>query len=151
MATLFRVEILTSEKRVRTTEVVSLTAPGSEGMLGVLAHHAPLITALVPGPLILTQDDGRREVYAISGGFLEVGGNRAVVLADALERPQEIDLPRARAAEERARRRLQSREPGIDVRRAEAALRRALSRQQISARWADRRETDFEAEAECPT
>lgn len=132
----FRVQILSSEKTMFAAEIVSLVVPGSEGHLGVLAHHAALITALVPGPLVLTHPGGRREVFATSSGFLEVAGNRVVILADALERPAEIDVARARASEERARGRLRERRAGLDSARAEASLRRALGRRQVAARWA---------------
>jgi F-type H+-transporting ATPase subunit epsilon len=135
MPTPFKVQILTAEKVARDTEVIALRAPGTEGSFGVLAHHAPLITALLPGRLILTMTDGEREVYAVSGGFLEVSDNRAVVLADALERPESIDVDRAEAARERARRRLLAREAGLDVPRAEAALVRALNRLRIARRY----------------
>jgi F-type H+-transporting ATPase subunit epsilon len=128
MAATFQVRILTAETTALEAQIVHLRAPGSEGFLGVLAHHAPLITTLRPGPLRLDHPDGRREVLAVSGGFLEVADNQAVVLADALETPEEIDLARAEAARERAERRLRRRPEGLDVARAEAALQRALNR-----------------------
>ena len=135
MATSFEFRVLTAEKSALEAEIVHLQAPGSEGFLGVLAHHAPLITALVPGPVTLEFPDGRGEVIAISGGFLEVGNNQAVVLADALERPDEIDLPRATSARDRARRRLAERPDGLDVARAKAALGRALNRIHLADRY----------------
>ncbi len=135
MAATYRVELLTPEKTVLSAEIVSLIAPGSEGFLGVLANHAPLITAMQPGPLTLRHADGRDEVLSVSGGFLEVSRNRAVVLADAVEMPQEIDVERAKAAAERARRRMARHEPGTDMDRAEAALRRAINRLRVAGRW----------------
>jgi len=136
MAATYTVVVLTPEKTVLSAEVVSLVAPGSQGFLGVLAHHAPLITALQPGPLTLRYPDGREEVMSVSGGFMEVSRNRAVVLADAVERPEEIDADRARQAAARARQRLKERAPEVDVPRAEAALARALNRLRVSGRWA---------------
>lgn len=136
MAATYTVVVLTPEKTVLSAEVVSLVAPGSQGFLGVLAHHAPLITALQPGPLTLRYPDGREEVMSVSGGFMEVSRNRAVVLADAIERPEEIDADRARQAAARARQRLKERAPEVDVPRAEAALARALNRLRVSGRWA---------------
>jgi F-type H+-transporting ATPase subunit epsilon len=135
MAATFHIRVLTPEKTVREAEIVSLQAPGSEGFLGVWAHHAPLITALQPGPLTLRDASGREDVLAISGGFLEVSGNRATVLADAVERPEAIDLDRARAARDRARQRLSARRPGLDVDRAQAALLRALNRIRVAGRY----------------
>jgi F-type H+-transporting ATPase subunit epsilon len=136
MAATFTVALLTPEKTVLSAEVVSLVAPGSQGFLGVLANHAPLITALGPGPLTLRYPDGRVEVVCVSGGFLEVSHNRAVVLADAVERPEEIDVERAQAAAERARRRLKGSDPDLDALRAEMALARALGRVHVARRWA---------------
>lgn len=113
-------------------DVVSLTAPGSEGYLGVLAHHAPLITALQPGHLEIRDADQNEAVFAVSGGFLEVSENRATVLADAVETPAEIDVDRARQALERAKTRLRDTSGLTDVARAEAALKRALNRLRIA-------------------
>ncbi len=135
MPATFAVQVLTPERAVLAGEIVSLQAPGSEGFLGVLAHHAPLITALRPGPVRLRYASGAEEVLAVSGGFLEVAGNRAVILADAAERSAEIDRARAQAAQDRARRRLAERTAGIDVARADAALARAVNRLRVSARW----------------
>lgn len=136
MAATYTVTLLTPEKTVLSAEVVSLVAPGSQGFLGVLANHAPLITALQPGPLKLRYPDGREETVCVSGGFMEVSRNRAVVLADAVERPEEIDVDRARGAAGRARQRLKEHAPELDVSRAEAALRRALNRVRVADRWA---------------
>jgi F-type H+-transporting ATPase subunit epsilon len=80
----FRVHVLTGERTVLDDEVVSLQARGTEGFLGVLAHHAPLITTLAAGPLTLRYPDGRREVLNLTGGVLEVQHNHAIVLADAI-------------------------------------------------------------------
>jgi F-type H+-transporting ATPase subunit epsilon len=132
--TTFTVQLLTAEKTVLEAQVVHLRAPGSEGFLGVLAHHAPLITQLQPGPLTIDYPDGRREVYALTGGFLEVANNRATILADAAERAGEIDVVRAAAARDRALRRLREREAEVDVARAEGALARALARLKVAAR-----------------
>jgi F-type H+-transporting ATPase subunit epsilon len=128
MEATYKVQILTPEKTVLAGEIVAMVAPGSEGFLGVLAHHAPLITALQPGPLTLTFPGGRREVYFVGGGFLEVAEDNAVILADSAERPEEIDVSRAEAAAERARQRLREHAAGLDVTRAETSLRRALTR-----------------------
>jgi F-type H+-transporting ATPase subunit epsilon len=135
MQATYRVLILSSEKTVLDDEITSLVAPGCQGLLGVLAQHAPLITELIPGPLTLKYADGREEVYAVSGGFLEFSGNRATILADSLERPGEIDVDRAKAAEQRAQERLKARQRDLDVERAEVALKRALNRLRVSSHW----------------
>ena len=115
-------------------------APGAEGELGILPHHTPLMTTLLPGELRIKK--GAEETsLAISGGFLEVRPDRVVVLADSTERAEEIDVDRAEAARKRARERLsQQRELGTDGTRAEAALRRSLARLRV-AEMARRRRT----------
>jgi F-type H+-transporting ATPase subunit epsilon len=128
----FHLSLLTPEQSLLEAEVVSLTAPGSEGYLGVLAHHAPLITALQPGRLEIRDADQKETVYAVSGGFLEVSENKATILADAVEIPGEIDVERARRALERARERLRDTSGSIDVPRAEGALSRALNRLRVA-------------------
>ena len=134
MESSYQLVLLTPEKTVLDREVVSIIAPGTEGFLGVLAHHAPLITGLAPGPLTVSYAAGRKETFSLSGGFLEVSQNRATVLADAVERPGEIDIERAKAARDRARERLRRGRPDLDVDRAEAALTRALSRLRVAER-----------------
>jgi F-type H+-transporting ATPase subunit epsilon len=128
----YTLEVLTPEKTVLKAEIVSLVAPGTEGFLGVLANHAPLITGLEPGALTLTYPGNRREVYALSGGFLEVSNNRAIVLADAVEKPGEIDVARAEEAKKRARERLKAMDKEVDMDRAELALRKSISRLKLS-------------------
>lgn len=132
---MFKLSVVTPEKVVFEQDVRSIVAPGSEGYLGVLTNHAPLITALTPGILKVVDSEQMTSEYCVSGGFLEVSGNVATVLADAIESKEEIDLERARDAEKRARERLARRsDPDIDTVRAEAALARAVNR--IRARGA---------------
>jgi F-type H+-transporting ATPase subunit epsilon len=126
---LFKLSVVTPEKPVIDQDARSIIAPGSEGYLGILTDHAPLITALIPGKLSVTDTENREAVYALSGGFLEVSHNVASILADAIEPIEMIDLNRAQEAEKRARQRLAHRtNPDIDVARAEAALSRAINR-----------------------
>ena len=131
MANLFKLTVHTPEVTVLDQEVQSVTAPGAEGYLGVLAHHAPLITALRPGKLTIRKSDGQLDEYAVGGGFLEVADNHATVLADSCEHTDSIDVARAREAEKRARQLLQSRTSHMDAMLAEAALERALNRIRI--------------------
>jgi F-type H+-transporting ATPase subunit epsilon len=130
---MFKLSAVTPEKVAFEKDVVSIVAPGMVGYLGVLTNHAPLITPLVPGRLEVKDSSGRRSEYFVTGGFLEVSKNVATILADAIEKPEEIDIERAKAAEKRARERLAIRyRPGIDEARAEAALKRALWRQKMA-------------------
>jgi len=125
---MYTLTIVTPEEVIFEDEVVSIVAPGSEGYLGILTDHAPLITALVPGKLTVKDKGGGESVFSLSGGFLEVSNNVATVLADAVEPEEKIDVERARQALERAKERLQTKSQEIDVARAQAALSRALNR-----------------------
>ena len=86
MAALFRLRIVTPESTLVDEDVISVTAPGTEGYLGVLAQHAPLITALAPGKITVRNASGALEEYTVTGGFLQVADNRATVLADSARR-----------------------------------------------------------------
>jgi len=128
-----KLDIVTAERVVFSDDVDEVVAPGVEGQLGILPHHAPLMTMLLPGELLVRK--GGEEFYlAISGGFLEVRPDRIIVLADAAERVEEIDVARAEEAKRRAEERLSEQVPGVDAARAEAALRRSLVRLKVVAR-----------------
>lgn len=128
----FTFRLVTPQKMLFEGPVLSIQAPGSEGYLGVLANHAPLITALMPGKLEVKAPSGAVTTYAVSGGFLEVSGNRATVLADSAEPATAIDRERAAAAMKRAEDRIRGASaPGaepIDKDRAVRALERAKNR-----------------------
>jgi len=125
-------DIVTAERMVYSDNVDMVIAPGFEGQLGILPHHTPLMTILLPGELRVKKGDEEVSL-AISGGFLEVRPDRVVVLADSAERAEEIDVERAEEARKRARERLsQELELGIDGARAEAALRRSLARLRVA-------------------
>lgn len=126
-----KLEVVTVERVVFSDDVDVIVAPGVEGQLGILPHHAPLMTTLQPGELLIKKG-GEEVSLAISGGFLEVRPDRVIVLADAAERADEIDIARAEAAKQRAEERLRQPAPGIDEARAEVALRRALMRLRVA-------------------
>jgi F-type H+-transporting ATPase subunit epsilon len=132
VANTYQQSVLTPERVVLEQRGISLTAPGSQGYLGVLAFHAPLITDLIPGKLTLKDEHGKEQVMAVSGGFLEISDNRATILADAIERPDEIDVERAQKARERAAERLRDTRGAWDVERARASLLRALNRLRVA-------------------
>ena len=126
MAT-FKLEIVTPEKMIFSGEVSSLLAWGVEGQLGILPHHAPLMTMLQPGDLVIKKD-GDEDTLTLGGGFLEVRPDKVVVLADACERAEEIDVARAKEAKKRAQEALKTARTTVDAAAAEAALRRSLVR-----------------------
>lgn len=134
MATPFKLSIVTPEKVYYESDVVSITVPGSEGYLGILANHAPLITAMKCGRIEFRDGADQIRVLAVSGGFLEVSANVATILADAVEAADEIDIERARAAYEREKKRLisaGSEETTIDLPSVKAAIERAHNRIKI--------------------
>ena len=121
-------EIITAERQVFSDEVDMVVAPGIDGQLGILPRHAPLMTMLKPGALTVRKA-GEEDMYvAVSGGFMEVLGNRVSILADACERSDEIDEERAQQAVQRAQERLASRSEDMELERAMASLRRAQVR-----------------------
>lgn len=131
----FKVSILTQEKVHLESDAVHLEAPGAAGYLGVLANHAPLMTTLKPGKIVVSLPGGRDEAFAVSGGLLKVSGNEAVVLAEAVERPDSIDIDRARKAKERAEKRLKDHSAETDLERAATALDRALNRIRLAMQF----------------
>jgi F-type H+-transporting ATPase subunit epsilon len=125
-------EIITPEKTVYKDVINSITIPGTLGSFQVLKDHAPLISSFEVG-VITVQKNGNKNYFSTSGGTVEVEKNKILVLADSVEKVDEIDVDRARQAKERAEQRLaRKHEAEINESRAEAALKRAVNR--INAR-----------------
>ena len=120
-------EIVTAERVVYSEDVSVVVAPGIIGDLGVLPSHAALLTTLRPGQLRVVKD-GEESYLAVSGGFLEVLGNRVTVLADTAEQAEEIDVERAEAALNRAQEQLASAPSDLDLQQALASMRRSRAR-----------------------
>ena len=136
---LFKLEIVTPEKMVFSGEVTALLAEGVEGQLGILPHHAPLMTMLQPGDLVIKR--GSEEEYlTVSGGFLEVRPDKVIVLADACERTEEIDVARAEDAKRRAQETLKAAPSRVDAAAAQAALFRSLARLKAAEKIRRKRE-----------
>lgn len=96
-----RCDIVTQDRPLFSGDVDMVVAPGSEGVLGILPHHAPLLTTLTYGILTVKQA-GNEQAFAIAGGIMEVLPDEVTVLADVGERVEEIDVARAEAARARA-------------------------------------------------
>ena len=133
MATMM-LEIVTAEKLAYSDEVNSVVAPGIEGELGILPHHAPLLTILQPGELRIIKEGHADEYLAMSGGFMEVMNNKVVILADAAERADEIDEERAQEAVKRAEERINDKSQDLDLERTVASMRRAQLRLKVARR-----------------
>ena len=130
-----QLDIVTPERGVVSEAVDGIILPGSEGYLGVLPGHAPLLTTLKVGRIEYRK---ARETFtlAVSWGFAEVLPEKVAILAETAEKAEEIDLARAQAARERAEKRLRSRDPDLDFLRAQIALEKALIRIQLASRAA---------------
>jgi F-type H+-transporting ATPase subunit epsilon len=131
LPTKIRLEVVTPDRLLLSEEVDEVTIPGSEGYLGILPGHLPLLTMLGTG--VLSYRKGTQKVpFAVSGGFAEVLPDRVIVVADTVEKPEEIDVSRAKAAKDRAEKELAAGQNPIDVERAMGALLRATSRIQVA-------------------
>lgn len=133
-----KLDVVSAERVVYSDDVDIVIAPGIEGQLGILPHHTPLMTTLQVGEL-LVRKGGQEFSLVITGGFIEVRPDRVIVLADAAERAEEIDIARAEEAKRRAEEQLKRRTPEVDVAQAEAALRRSLTRLKIGEKRRRRR------------
>ena len=128
-------EVITPERKVYEDDVDMVIAPGSEGYLGILPHHTPLLTALGPGEFRVKKG-GVEEVLAVFGGFMDVRPDRVIVLTEAAEHAEEIDTARAQAARNRAQEALAQAATlsAGDEARARTELQRALVRLRVSER-----------------
>lgn len=126
-------EIITAERQVFGDEVDMVVAPGIDGELGILPHHAPLMTMLQPGE-ILIRKEGADTFLSVTGGFMEVIGNKVTILADACERSEEIDEARAQQAVVRAQERVARQEENLQMERALGAMRRGRVRLNVVRR-----------------
>jgi F-type H+-transporting ATPase subunit epsilon len=126
--------IVSPEKSVLEAEVSSVQVPGAEGMFGVLPRHAQLVSLTASGLLSAVAADGEIIEMLIHGGFAEVSGNAVVILSRSAEKVSDVDVERAHKAAVRAQERLSSKDSGVDVSRAGAALRRALLRERLGKR-----------------
>ena len=122
--------IVTPERKVVDRQADEVVLPGSEGYLGVLPGHAPLLTGLKVGEISFRQA-GDWHFVAVAWGFAEVLPDRVRVLADIAERAEEIDLDRAKQARDRAEQRLRK-GTDIDWDRARASLEKAIVRVQVA-------------------
>jgi len=134
MAGSIRLEIVTPEKTVISEDVQIVMAPGVLGEFGVLIGHTPFLTALKTVAVRYADSQGGEHMVFVSGGFAEALPQKVTILAESAERRRDIDLERARAALERAQKRLaeQRSKEDHDFVRAQAALQRALIRMRIA-------------------
>jgi F-type H+-transporting ATPase subunit epsilon len=126
-------DIVTPDRALVHEEVDEVVVPGSEGYLGILPGHAPLLATLKVGELWY-RIGGEKHYLAIAFGFLEALPDRVTILAQIAERAQDIDIARAEDARKRAEERLSTPVPEMDFERARIALMKSLIRLQVAAR-----------------
>lgn len=125
------VEVVTQDRNVYTGEADMVVAPGSEGVLGILPRHAPLLTMLQAGELRIKRGNNEEALF-VAGGFMEVSHNVVTVLADAAERAEDIDEARAEEARRQAQVSLEQREADVDRGSLEGSLQRAIGRLKVA-------------------
>jgi F-type H+-transporting ATPase subunit epsilon len=129
-----QLEIVTPERLAYSDTVDAVVVPGSEGELGVLPHHAPLVSTLGVGELRIRKG-GQEESFAIVGGFLQVRPDKVVVMAETADLAAEIDVQKAEEARREAERALETGYvEGADLAAARAALQQALLRIRVAER-----------------
>ena len=126
-----QLEIVTAERVVYSDEVDQVNAPTKDGRVGILPRHAPLLTILEVGELDIIKGN-ERTPFAVSGGFMEVLPTKVTILADTVERADEIDEARAEESRQRAEALRQSAKSDQDMIKAEAELRRAMVRLRVA-------------------
>jgi F-type H+-transporting ATPase subunit epsilon len=127
-------EVVTPDRLVLSTQAEVVVCPGVEGQFGVLPGHIAFLSALDIGEMYY-KAGGKTEYLAVSGGFAEVTGEKVTIVAESAEVGREIDIERARRAQERAEKRLATaKTENIDWARAEAAMRRSLMRMKVAGR-----------------
>jgi F-type H+-transporting ATPase subunit epsilon len=122
VATTIRCDIVSAEAEIFHGEATLVVATGELGELGIAPRHAPLITRLKPGKVVVTQPNGEVLDFAISGGLLEVQPQVVTILADTAVRADDIDEAAVRAAKEEAERALAGRGEAMDIAEAQAKL-----------------------------
>ena len=130
------VRVVTPDRTVFDRKARAVSFMGLDGSYGILPNHAPLLTATRPGIVTITHTDGSKEEMLVTDGFAEMRNNVLSLICEAGERVEEIDVERAKAAEERARQRIAEgpETPDGSLPRAEASLRRAMLRQLVGRR-----------------
>jgi F-type H+-transporting ATPase subunit epsilon len=131
MAKKFQLEIIASDHSFYKGECESLVFPGIDGEHGILADHEAMVTCVMAGELRFKTEDGWQSA-AISNGFVETIGTKVILLADTIERPEEIDVNRAKEAKIRAEEKLRQQQSIKEYYYTKAALTRAMNRLKIS-------------------
>ncbi|WP_156290881.1 F0F1 ATP synthase subunit epsilon [Oceanobacillus salinisoli] len=125
------VSVVTPNGPVMENEAEMVVARAESGEIGIMPNHIPLVAPLSIAAVRLKQGNDEHQL-AVNGGVMEVSSNKVTILAQSAEKPEEIDVQRAREAKERAEERLQSKQDNVDYLRAELALQRAMNRLDVA-------------------
>lgn len=129
---LFQLNIISPERVFYEGKASMVELTTSEGEVGIYKNHIPMTLLIVPGIVTITEEGGGKKLAAIHSGFMEVLPDKVTIMAEVAEWPEEIDINRAKEAQVRAERRLQRKDPMLNLNRAEMALRKALVRQELA-------------------
>lgn len=129
----FRLEIIAPDRIFYSNDIYMVEYNTVEGQVGVYADHIPMTQIIAPGRLIITERNEEKQAALLSG-FVEITPEKMTILAEAVEWPQDIEIKRAEEAKIRAQRRISSEQGGVDIGRAELALKRALIRLEIAGK-----------------
>ncbi|MGO2415426.1 F0F1 ATP synthase subunit epsilon [Cobetia crustatorum] len=138
MAMSVHCDIVSAEKGIFSGLVERLVAAGSEGDLGIMPGHAPLLTVLLPGPVRIQRQGGAEEIYYVSGGFLEVQPNLVSVLADTAVRADDLDEAAAQEAKDQALQAMNNQASELEYSRATAELAEAMAQLRTVQQLRDR-------------
>ena len=124
----FELEVMCPDRSFYHDNVAMVEFNTTEGYIGVYPGHIPLATVLASGIMTIHEEDGTTKQAALHEGFAKITQDKVMILAEIAEWPDEIDVNRAKEAQTRAERRLDGKESGMDIQRAEVALKKALTR-----------------------
>lgn len=124
----FGLNIIASDKDYYHGRGISISLPAQDGSITILAHHADMMIAIVPGEMHFQIENGTQYTAIVGGGFAQIINNRVTVLADSIERPEDIDVKRAQEAKERAEEQLRQQQSMQEYYVSKASLARAMAR-----------------------
>ena len=127
----FKLRIISPDRIFYEGEAIMLELNTVDGIVGIYKNHMPMTYIIEPGVMRITESEESVKEAALHSGFIQILQEEITVLAEAVEWPDEIDENRAKEAQIRAERRLEMKEANLNAQRAELALRRALTRQEV--------------------
>jgi F-type H+-transporting ATPase subunit epsilon len=129
MAKLINIDIVTPDKKIFEGKIRGLTAPGIDGEFGVLPDHASFATVLAPGVVEISMEDGKKDLMAVSGGYVEVTREKVILLVESAERPEEVDIETLKRRKEEQEKMLKAKDKkDVDYDSIQISLIKEMSR-----------------------